>query len=197
MEYTPHQYQDFATNFILKNPVAAIFLDCGLGKTVITLTALEELLHNSFEVSRVLIIAPLRVARDTWPAEIQKWSHLSNLTYAVAVGSTAKRISALRQKAEVTIINRENVDWLISHNTFDFDMVVIDELSSFKSRQARRFKALMKVRPVVKRVVGLTAAMKVSAGTSTSSPGPSPAAMAARCSALVPELAATARGMPT
>ena len=156
MEYTPHQYQDFATNFILKNPVAAIFLDCGLGKTVITLTALEELLHNSFEVSRVLIIAPLRVARDTWPAEIQKWSHLSNLTYAVAVGSTAKRISALRQKAEVTIINRENVDWLISHNTFDFDMVVIDELSSFKSRQARRFKALMKVRPVVKRVVGLT-----------------------------------------
>lgn len=156
MEYTPHQYQDFATNFILKNPVAAIFLDCGLGKTVITLTALEELLHNSFEVSRVLIIAPLRVARDTWPAEIQKWSHLSNLTYAVAVGSTVKRISALRQKAEVTIINRENVDWLISHNTFDFDMVVIDELSSFKSRQARRFKALMKVRPVVKRVVGLT-----------------------------------------
>ena len=156
MDYSPHQYQDFATNFILENPVAAIFLDCGLGKTVITLTAIDELLHDSFEVSRVLIIAPLRVARDTWPTEIQKWSHLSNLTYAVAVGSTAKRIAALQQRAEVTIINRENVDWLVSHNTFDFDMVVIDELSSFKSRQARRFKALMRVRPMVKRIVGLT-----------------------------------------
>ena len=156
MDYSPHQYQDFATNFILENPVAAIFLDCGLGKTVITLTAIDELLHDSFVVSKVLIIAPLRVARDTWPAEIQKWSHLSNLTYAVAVGSTAKRIAALQQRAEVTIINRENVDWLVSHNTFDFDMVVIDELSSFKSRQARRFKALMRVRPMVKRIVGLT-----------------------------------------
>lgn len=156
MEYNPHKYQNYATNFILENPIAAIFLDCGLGKTVITLTAIAELLHDRFEVSRVLIIAPLRVARDTWPAEIQKWSHLSHLTYAVAVGSTAKRIAALRQRAEVTIINRENVDWLVSHNTFDFDMVVIDELSSFKSRQARRFKALMKVRPTVKRVVGLT-----------------------------------------
>ncbi len=156
MEYNPHKYQNYATNFILENPIAAIFLDCGLGKTVITLTAIEELLHDRFEVSRVLIIAPLRVARDTWPAEIQKWSHLSHLTYAVAVGSTAKRIAALRQRAEVTIINRENVDWLVSHNTFDFDMVVIDELSSFKSRQARRFKALMKVRPTVKRMVGLT-----------------------------------------
>ena len=156
MDYSPHQYQDFATDFIVKNSVAAIFLDCGLGKTVITLTAIEELMHDSFEVSRVLIIAPLRVARDTWPTEIQKWSHLSNLTYAVAVGSTAKRIAALQQRAEVTIINRENVDWLVSHNTFDFDMVVIDELSSFKSRQARRFKALMRVRPMVKRIVGLT-----------------------------------------
>lgn len=156
MEYNPHKYQNYATNFILENPIAAIFLDCGLGKTVITLTAIAELLHDRFEVSRVLIIAPLRVARDTWPAEIQKWSHLSHLTYAVAVGSTAKRIAALRQRAEVTIINRENVDWLVSHSTFDFDMVVIDELSSFKSRQARRFKALMKVRSTVKRVVGLT-----------------------------------------
>lgn len=156
MEYNPHKYQNYATDFILENPIAAILLDCGLGKTVITLTAIEELLHDRFEVQRVLIIAPLRVARDTWPAEIQKWSHLSRLTYAVAVGSTAKRITALRQRAEVTIINRENVDWLVSHNTFDFDMVVIDELSSFKSRQARRFKALMKVRPTVKRVVGLT-----------------------------------------
>ena len=156
MIYTPHEYQKYATSFILKNPVAAIFLDCGLGKTVITLTAIESLLHDSFEVSRVLIIAPLRVARDTWPAEIKKWKHLSNLTYATAIGNTAKRIAALRQKAEVTIINRENVDWLVKNNTFDFDMVVIDELSSFKSHQARRFKALMRVRPTIKRVVGLT-----------------------------------------
>ena len=156
MIYTPHKYQKYATNFILNNPVAAIFLDCGLGKTVITLTAIESLLHDSFEVRRVLIIAPLRVARDTWPAEMKKWRHLSNLSYAVAVGNTAKRIAALRQKAEVTIINRENVDWLVKNNTFDFDMVVIDELSSFKSHQARRFKALMRVRPTVKRVVGLT-----------------------------------------
>ena len=156
MIYNPHKYQKYTTDFILEHEVAAIFLDCGLGKTVITLTALEELLHDSFEVSRVLIIAPLRVARDTWPAEIKKWSHLSNLTYAVAVGNTAKRIAALRQKAEVTIINRENVDWLVKNNNFDFDMVVIDELSSFKSRQARRFKALMRVRPTIKRVVGLT-----------------------------------------
>ena len=156
MIYIPHKYQDYATDFILENPVAAIFLDCGLGKTIITLTAIEELLHDYFDVSRVLIIAPLRVARDTWPAEIKKWEHLSHLTYAVAVGSTAKRIAALRQKAEVTIINRENVDWLVKNNTFDFDMVVIDELSSFKSHKARRFKSLMKVRPNVKRVVGLT-----------------------------------------
>ena len=155
-EYTPHKYQDYATKFILQNPIAAIFLSMGLGKTVITLTAIEALLHDSFEVSRVLIIAPLRVARDTWPAEIKKWAHLSNLTYAVAVGNTAKRIAALRQKAEVTIINRENVDWLVANNTFDFDMVVIDELSSFKSHKARRFKALMRVRPTVKRIVGLT-----------------------------------------
>lgn len=155
-EYTPHKYQEFATEFILQNPIAAIFLSMGLGKTVITLTAIEMLLHDSFEVSRVLIIAPLRVARDTWSAEIKKWAHLSNLTYAVAVGNTAKRIAAIRQKAEVTIINRENVDWLVANNTFDFDMVVIDELSSFKSHKARRFKALMKVRPTVKRIVGLT-----------------------------------------
>ena len=155
-EYTPHKYQEFATEFILQHPIAAIFLSMGLGKTVITLTAIEMLLHDSFEVSRVLIIAPLRVARDTWPAEIKKWAHLSSLTYAVAVGNTAKRIAALRQRAEVTIINRENVDWLVANNTFDFDMVVIDELSSFKSHKARRFKALMSVRPTVKRIVGLT-----------------------------------------
>ena len=158
MRYKPHDYQDYATQFILDHPVAAIFLDCGLGKTVITLTAMEELLHDRFEVSRILIIAPLRVARDTWPAEIQKWKHLRQLTFAVAVGTERERIAALAQRAELTIINRENVDWLVSKSgwPFDFDMIVIDELSSFKSYQARRFRALMKARPLAKRVVGLT-----------------------------------------
>lgn len=156
MKYTPHAYQRYAAQFILDHPAAAVFLDCGLGKTVITLTAIRELLHDSFTVRRVLIIAPLRVARDTWPSEIRKWDHLSDLTYAVAVGNTAKRLAALRQKAEITIINRENVDWLVKNNTFDFDMVVVDELSSFKSHRTRRFKALMKVRPMVSRIVGLT-----------------------------------------
>ncbi|MCH3958049.1 MAG: DEAD/DEAH box helicase [Selenomonas sp.] len=158
MRYKPHDYQDYATQFILDHPVAAIFLDCGLGKTVITLTAMEELLHDRFEVSRILIIAPLRVARDTWPAEIQKWEHLRQLTFAVAVGTERERIAALAQRAELTIINRENVDWLVSKSgwPFDFDMIVIDELSSFKSYQARRFRALMKARPLAKRVVGLT-----------------------------------------
>lgn len=156
MKYTPHAYQRYAAQFILDHPAAAIFLDCGLGKTVITLTAIRELLHDSFAVRRVLIIAPLRVARDTWPSEIRKWDHLSDLTYAVAVGNTAKRLAALRQNAEITIINRENVDWLVKNNTFDFDMVVVDEISSFKSHRTRRFKALMKVRPMVSRIVGLT-----------------------------------------
>jgi SNF2 family DNA or RNA helicase len=158
MRYKPHDYQDYATQFILDHPVAAIFLDCGLGKTVITLTAMEELLHDRFAVSRILIIAPLRVARDTWPAEIQKWEHLRQLTFAVAVGTERERIAALAQRAELTIINRENVDWLVSKSgwPFDFDMIVIDELSSFKSYQARRFRALMKARPLAKRVVGLT-----------------------------------------
>lgn len=156
MKYHPHAYQRYAAQFILDHPAAAVFLDCGLGKTVITLTAIRELLHDSFAVRRVLIIAPLRVARDTWPSEIRKWDHLSDLTYAVAVGNTAKRLAALRQKAEITIINRENVDWLVKNNTFDFDMVVVDEISSFKSHRTRRFKALMKVRPMVSRIVGLT-----------------------------------------
>lgn len=156
MIYQPHKYQEFATQFILEHEAAAVFLDCGLGKTVITLTALQELMHDRFEVGRVLIIAPLRVARDTWPAELQKWDHLSELSYAVAVGSKAKRLAALEQRAEITIINRENVTWLVENCPFDFDMVIIDELSSFKSHKANRFKSLLRVRPKVRRIVGLT-----------------------------------------
>jgi len=156
--YKPHDYQTYATNFILDHPVAAVFLDMGLGKSVITLTAIYDLCLDSFLVRKVLVIAPLRVARDTWPTEIQKWDHLKGLTYSVAVGTEAERIAALQRKAHVYIINRENVQWLVEESgvPFDFDMVVIDELSSFKSYQAKRFRSLLKVRPQVKRIVGLT-----------------------------------------
>ncbi len=158
MQYKPHEYQRYAAQFILNHPVSAIFLDCGLGKTVITLTAIEELMHDRFEVRKVLVIAPLRVARDTWPAEIRKWEHLRQLTFAVAVGSEKERMMAFWQQASIYIINRENVEWLIEKSglPFDFDMVVIDELSSFKSYQAKRFRSLMKMRPLVRRIVGLT-----------------------------------------
>src|SRR5690554_2064196 len=158
MTYTPHDYQQYASDFIEQHPVAAILLQMGLGKTVITLTALSNLLFDSFLVHKVLIIAPLRVARDTWPTEIGKWDHLGDLIPSVAVGSTAERLTALQRKADLYIINRENVQWLIEETTlpFDFDMVVVDELSSFKNHRSKRFRALMKRRPVVKRIVGLT-----------------------------------------
>ena len=158
MRYSPHEYQRFATEYIETHPVAAVLLDMGLGKTSITLTALNNLLFDSFEVRRILVIAPLRVARNTWGAEIEKWDHLSGLRYAVAVGTENERLAALRKQADIYLINRENVQWLISESgiPFDFDMVVIDELSSFKNHQTKRFKALMKVRPKVKRIVGLT-----------------------------------------
>ena len=158
MNYQPHEYQQYATDFIIKNPTAAVFLEMGLGKSVIALTAILELCLERFEISRVLVIAPLRVARDTWPAEIQKWDHLKDLTYSVAVGTANERRAALRQKTFVHIINRENVQWLIENSgiPWQYDMVVIDELSSFKSHQSKRFKSLMKARPGVRRMVGLT-----------------------------------------
>lgn len=158
MQYNPHEYQTYATNFILEHPVAAVLLEMGLGKSVITLTAIYELMLNRFEVQKVLVIAPLRVARDTWPAEIEKWEHLTGLTYSVAIGTETERLAALRSPAHLYLINRENVDWLITKSgiPFDYDMVVIDELSSFKSHAAKRFKSLLKVRPTVKRMVGLT-----------------------------------------
>ena len=158
MRYEPHFYQTYVKEFILSHKEAAIFLDCGLGKTVVTLTALEELLHDFFEIGKVLVIAPLRVARDTWPSEIAKWEHTKNIRASVVMGSAKERTAALLKPAEVYIINRENVKWLIeeSNMPMDFDMIVIDELSSFKSYQAKRFRALMKLRPSVKRIVGLT-----------------------------------------
>jgi len=158
MKYKPHNYQTYATNFILEHPEAAVFLDMGLGKSVITLTAIRELCLNRFEVGKVLVIAPLRVARDTWSTEIHKWDHLKGLTYSIVIGTVDERKSALKKKAHIYLINRENVSWLIEESgfSFDFDMVVIDELSSFKSYQAKRFRSLLKVRPKVKRIVGLT-----------------------------------------
>ena len=157
MKYLPHDYQAFATEFILSHPVAAVLLDMGLGKTVITLTAIEQLIHDRFEVSRVLVIAPLRVAAMTWPNELRQWDHLRSLTYAVAVGTPAERRAAVLEDAEITIINRENLFWLATSGLpLNFDMVVIDELSSFKNPKSQRFKAFMKLRPKVSRVVGLT-----------------------------------------
>jgi len=158
MRYEPHEYQEYAIKFILSYPIAAILLEMGLGKSVITLTAIFDLTLDSFLIRKVLVIAPLRVARDTWPAEIEKWDHLNGLTYSVAIGSEAQRKAALLQRAQVYLINRENVDWLINDSgiPFDYDMVVIDELSSFKSHTSKRFRALRKVRPNVKRIVGLT-----------------------------------------
>ncbi len=158
MKYSPHDYQKYVTDFILNHPVAAVFLDMGLGKSVITLSAIFDLCLDSFEVHKVLVIAPLRVARDTWPDEIKKWDHLRGLTYSVAVGTEVERKAALMQKVSIYLINRENIQWLIEESglPFDYDMVVIDELSSFKSYQAKRFRSLLKVRPTVKRIVGLT-----------------------------------------
>lgn len=158
MKFAPHDYQAYAVEYIEEHPAAAVLLDMGLGKTVITLTAIVNLLFDSFQAHRILVIAPLRVARDTWPAEIQKWDHLRGLTWSVIIGTQQERMAALRKQADIYLINRENVQWLIekSEMPFDFDMVVVDELSSFKSWQAKRFKSLMKVRPMVRRIVGLT-----------------------------------------
>lgn len=151
-----HEYQKYATNFIEQNDIAAVLLDMGLGKTAITLTALNDLLFDYFTSHKILIIAPLRVARETWPNEIKKWEHLKDLKYSVVVGTEKERMTALYQPADIYIINRENVCWLVENWKFDFDTVVVDELSSFKNGKAKRFKSLMKVRPKVKRIVGLT-----------------------------------------
>lgn len=158
MKYAPHDYQRYATDFIINNPISAVLLEMGLGKSVISLSAINELMLDYFDVSRTLVIAPLRVAISTWPEEIKKWDHLKYLSYSVVTGSEKERLDALKKPAHIYVINRENVDWLITKSGFKwfFDMVVIDELSSFKSYQAKRFKSLLKARPKVKRIVGLT-----------------------------------------
>ncbi len=158
MKYIPHNYQDFATQHVVDNPYSGLFLDMGLGKTVSTLTAVNRLMYEDFEVDKVLVIAPKRVAEDTWTTEATKWDHLKHLRVSVVLGSEGERKAALRAKADVYVINRENVAWLVGfyQSAFPFDMVVIDELSSFKSSKSIRFKALRMVRPKMKRVVGLT-----------------------------------------
>ena len=156
MKYVAHEYQAYAKGFVLGHPACGLILDMGLGKSVITLTALWDLILDSFDVGKVLVIAPKRVAEDTWPKELAKWDHLKGLSYSLVLGSEKQRLSALQKPAFIYIINRENVCWLVENYRWDFDTVVIDELSSFKSAKAQRFKALKKVRPLVRRVIGLT-----------------------------------------
>ncbi len=153
-----YEYQEYCIQHIICYPQSAIFLACGLGKTAITLTAIDELMLNRFEIRKTLIVCPLRVGLNVWMQECAKWSHLQHVQCAIAIGSEAERLSALKSQVQVYIINRENIEWLVTRSglPFDYDMVVVDELSSFKSHQAKRFKSLLKVRSGVKRIVGLT-----------------------------------------
>lgn len=157
MRFNPHSYQKYAINFITHNPITAVLLDMGMGKTAITLMAIDYLMYEYFEIVKVLVICPLRVTR-TWRDEVDKWEQLSGYRLSIVTGSAAQRKKALEADADIYIINRENVPWLVEKSgvPFDFDMVVIDELSSFKNHQTARHKALMKVRPLIKRIVGLT-----------------------------------------
>ncbi len=157
MIYHPHDYQKYSIEFVKTHPIAALLLSMGLGKTSTTLTALDDLLFDSFEIHKVLVIAPLRVTK-VWLDEVKKWNHLNYLRCSLVVGTEQERKRALWTNADIYIINRENVQWLIDESgiQFDFDTLVVDELSSFKNFKTKRFKSLMKVRPMVKRVIGLT-----------------------------------------
>lgn len=158
MKYNPHDYQKYSIDFIENNPISALLLECGLGKTSITLTAINDLMFDSFDVSKVLVICPIRVA-NTWVQECKKWEHLNDLRISVAVGSEMERLRALRAKADIYVINRENVQWLIESSgiPFNYQMVVVDEMSSFKNGKSKRCKALLQVRSKIDRIVGLTA----------------------------------------
>ena len=158
MKFIPYDYQQYAIDYIIRNKESGIFLDMGLGKTVITLTAIEELMYNSFEVKRVLVVAPLRVARDTWSSECGKWDHLKHIKMSLILGDERERIRAINRNADIYVINRENLAWLIDHygKSFPYDMVVLDELSSFKDPSSKRFRKMKSVRQFVKRIVGLT-----------------------------------------
>jgi SNF2 family DNA or RNA helicase len=158
MKYQPYEYQQHATRHIIDNPGSGLFLEMGLGKTVSTLTAIEQLMFDYLEITKVLVIAPKRVAESVWDAEAEKWDHLQHLTFSKILGSQRQRKEALTRKADIYLINCENVAWLVAQygSGFPFDMVVIDESSKFKSHQSNRFKALRKVIPVAQRVVILT-----------------------------------------
>ena len=157
-KFIPHEYQNYSIKKIINNKQAGLFLDMGMGKTISTLTAVADLMHDYFDVQRTLVIAPLRVAKYTWTDEIAKWEHINYLKTSQILGTEKQRIEALEKKADIYLINRENVVWLVDHfkSKWPFDMVVIDELSSFKSSKSKRFRALRKVRPFIKRIVGLT-----------------------------------------
>lgn len=158
MEFHPHPYQRHCIERILEQPSIGLLLDMGLGKSVITLTAINELRFYRFQISRVLVIAPKKVAEGTWQKECQKWDHLWRLRVSTVLGSEKQRLAALKQQADIYIINRENVQWLVElyRNAWPFDMVVVDEFSSFKNHASKRFKALAAVRPHINRFVGLT-----------------------------------------
>lgn len=158
MKFVPHDYQKTAIDFALDNPAAGLFLDMGLGKTAVSLTVIEELKNNYLEEVKALVIAPKRVAEDTWPTEHIKWDHLTNLKVVKIMGTPKERAAALRQEGDIYIITRDNLAWLVDllGTTWDFNMVIVDELSGFKSNKSVRFKKLRKVRPRVKWIIGLT-----------------------------------------
>lgn len=158
MKFEPHPYQLYCINRLITEPAIGLFIDMGLGKTVITLTAVNDLKYNRFAVSRVLVIAPKKVAEATWNKEAAKWDHLKHLRIVPVLGSQTKRIRALNTPGDVWIINRENIPWIVDYyrNSWPFDMVVVDESTSFKNHQSKRFKALTWIRPHVKRIVELT-----------------------------------------
>lgn len=158
MIYRPHDYQQYATEKITELSACGLFMEMGLGKTVSTLTAIDELIYDRFEIQKVLVIAPYRVADDTWTTEAEKWDHLKHLKISKVLGTASQRMRALEADADIYVINRENVTWLVGlrGKNWPFDMVVVDELSSFKSNKAKRFKSLRTIRPLAKRFVGLT-----------------------------------------
>lgn len=158
MKFTPHGYQQYAVDRIISDSFLGLFLDMGLGKTVITLTAVNDLKYNRWAVCRCLVVAPKKVAEATWSREAEKWDHLRHLRIIPVLGSAAKRIRALNTPGDIWVINRENIPWLVEYyrNSWPFDMVVLDESSSFKNHNSQRFKALKMVRPLIRRLVELT-----------------------------------------
>lgn len=157
-QFTPYPYQQYCINRIITDPYLGLFLDMGLGKTVITLTGLHSLKYYYWQIRKVLIIAPKKVAESTWSKEADKWEHLKNLRISVVLGTAKQRLTALNADADIYIINRENTQWLVEYygHNWPFDVVVLDESSSFKNHQAKRFKALKAIRPRINRIIELT-----------------------------------------